>query len=41
MIWSLHVLGDELWLMLSGLSVYKEKQETRVEELSIEHTVGD
>jgi hypothetical protein len=41
MIWSPHVLGDEMRLMLRGLRVHKEKQETRVEELSIEHTIGD
>jgi hypothetical protein len=28
-------------LMLRGMGVYKKKQETSVEELSIEHTIGD
>jgi hypothetical protein len=41
MIWSLHVLSDELRLMLCRFSVHKEKKETCIEELSIEHTIRD
>ena len=38
MVRSLHILGDERWLVLSCLSVHKQKQETRVEELSVENS---
>jgi hypothetical protein len=36
-----HVLGDETWLMLRGLGVHEQEQETCVEELSVEYTVRD
>lgn len=41
MVRSLHVLRDKLWLMLSCLSVNNQQQEPSVEELCVEHSLGD
>jgi hypothetical protein len=41
MVRSLHILGDKCWLVLCCLSVHKQKQETRVEELSVENSFGN
>jgi thioredoxin reductase len=36
-----NMLGKELWAMLSHVRIHDQKQDTCVEELSIENSVGD
>jgi len=37
----IHVFSDEFWLMLSKVGINKQKNDSCVQELGIEHTICD